>query len=232
MQHGAIRRLGHPGAGGRGFLNAVCTAEQRPGARWAVNRARLIWCWQVRASPRLDNPTRWPELAERLVTRRLRRVEGRFRVWGGGFPAIDQDCQRQGATGPGITLRLAVLNLNFNRVQIEWAAAGEMSTRDFWMPAFGPVPALSANWRGCRSPIAPSRIYNPSAWQDGARSGRSQRGRLAIAGPPLGCQCVSPIPMRERHFRHWRRLRDWPLARPATGECPPAKGRSWPEHTV
>jgi len=59
-------------------------------------------------------------LAERLVQGGLRRVEGRFRVWGGAFPAIDQIANDQ-APQAGYNPSVGGLNLNFNRVHFEWA---------------------------------------------------------------------------------------------------------------
>jgi D-alanyl-D-alanine carboxypeptidase/D-alanyl-D-alanine-endopeptidase (penicillin-binding protein 4) len=58
-------------------------------------------------------------LAARLVQGGVRRVEGRFLVWGGALPAIEQIANDQ-APQAGYNPSVGGLNLNFNRVHFEW----------------------------------------------------------------------------------------------------------------
>lgn len=59
-------------------------------------------------------------LAATLAQGGLRRVEGRFLVWGGALPAIEQIADDQ-AVQAGYNPSVGGLNLNFNRVYFEWA---------------------------------------------------------------------------------------------------------------
>lgn len=58
-------------------------------------------------------------LAARLVQGGVRRVEGRFLVWGGALPAVEQIADDQ-AVQAGYNPSVGGLNLNFNRVHFEW----------------------------------------------------------------------------------------------------------------
>lgn len=59
-------------------------------------------------------------LAARLFSGGVRRVEGRFLVWGGALPAVSQIADDQ-AVQAGYNPSVGGLNLNFNRVHFEWA---------------------------------------------------------------------------------------------------------------
>ena len=59
-------------------------------------------------------------MAATLVEGGLRRVDGRFLVWGGALPAIAQIADDQ-AVQAGYNPSVGGLNLNFNRVHFEWA---------------------------------------------------------------------------------------------------------------
>lgn len=59
-------------------------------------------------------------LAARLAQGGVRRVDGRFLVWGGALPAVEQIANDQ-APQAGYNPSVGGLNLNFNRVHFEWA---------------------------------------------------------------------------------------------------------------
>lgn len=64
------------------------------------------------------------DLAARLAAQGIRGVRGRYLAWGGALPALEQIDAEQ-PEFVGYNPALAGLNLNFNRVNFEWARAAQ-----------------------------------------------------------------------------------------------------------
>jgi len=109
----ALYALEHLGAGYRFSTRVQATGPVKDG----VLRGDLVLVGG--GDPTLDTDA-LARLAARLVQGGLRRVEGRFLVWGGALPAIEQIADDQ-APQAGYNPSVGGLNLNFNRVHFEWA---------------------------------------------------------------------------------------------------------------
>ena len=126
------------------------------------------------------------DMAARLAAAGVRKVRGRFLVWGGALPYAEEICDDQ-PVHVGYNPAIAGLNLNFNRVYFEWkqSKAGYALSMD--ARGARAVPPVSSAQVVLASRSAPLFTY---ARQDG-------RERWTVAQGALGKSGSRWLPVRD-----------------------------------